>query len=170
MLLTPSPGSSLGVQPLKDSEVNPFQLLQTLKASFPARPGSIHSCCFCAVQELDPLIRVQTEQQLHDAAIVKYRGSRCIQGALNGCALFQEFISLLVRELNTRGYDANSPVAHIIPERWVCQLHSMASLSPDGLQRMRVIWKSSKDQLPLISLRHPEGPYPMYWLTAEESM
>ena len=170
MSSTISPGSSLEVQWLKDSEVNPFQLLQTLRASFPARPGSIHSCSFCAVQELDPLIKVQIEEQLYDVAIIKYRGLRCIQGAINGCALFQEFISLLVRELNTRGYDANSPAAHIDPERWVCQLHTMISVFPDDLQRIGATWKSSKDQLPPISSHNSESPYSVYWLTTEESM
>ena len=170
MSLTLSPGSSLKVQPLKDSEVNPFQLLQTLRASFPVRPGSIHSCTSCAVQELEPLVKVQIEEQLYDVAIIKYRGLRCIQGALNGCALFQERISLLVRELNARGYDANSPAAHIDPERWVCQFHTMVSLFPDDLQRIGATWKSTKDQLPPISSHHPESPLSVYWLTTEQSM
>ncbi|KAH7230880.1 heterokaryon incompatibility protein-domain-containing protein [Fusarium tricinctum] len=108
------------------------------------------------------------ETQLHNAAIIKYRGSRCIQGAINGCALFQEFIAHLVRELKARGYNEDNSAARIDPERWVCQLYSMDPISFDKLQRVRITWKSSKDQLPLVSPYHPERPRSVYWLTAEE--
>ncbi|KAF4459941.1 HET-domain-containing [Fusarium albosuccineum] len=116
--------------------------------------------------ELDPLIRTRGSE-LDASTILKFRGSRVIEGASNGCTLYQEFLTLLGKELNARGYqiDGNSAPS-IRPERWICELRSQDLVK---LQFIEASWQSSKDELPPISpCPQRNKPFETYLLTAEE--
>lgn len=75
--------------------------IQTSVAS--TRPETIHSCDFCAVQEIDPDLKSRGDDSA--VCVIKYRGSRVLDGALKGCAFFQELITHLEPILKANGYE-----------------------------------------------------------------
>ena len=70
----------------------------------------IHSCSFCYVQEIDPHISRVKEvgYDLSSGTVVRYRGSRVLEGALNGCTFFKDVLGLLESILVAPGYEQGS--------------------------------------------------------------
>ena len=86
----------------------------------PALPETIHSCGFCYVQEIDPGLNNRDGQWSSTA--LKYRGSRVLDGASNGCVLFQDILRSLETILGAYGYEQGSSSVNFLPENWVYQL------------------------------------------------
>ncbi|KAI3320521.1 hypothetical protein HD806DRAFT_506649 [Xylariaceae sp. AK1471] len=83
----------------------------------------IHSCRFCSVQEIDIGMRLQNTARFLDGTIVKYRGSNVLDGASNGCALFQRMEISLKNLIDTySGKAENPPITKINLDNWICEL------------------------------------------------
>jgi hypothetical protein len=83
-----------------------------------------HSCSFCSVQEIDPHIsRVkETGSDLSSGTVVRYRGSRVLEGALNGCTFFKDTLDLLESILVAHGYRQGSASPEFRPQNWIYEL------------------------------------------------
>ncbi|KAM5385657.1 hypothetical protein ACJZ2D_000856 [Fusarium nematophilum] len=138
-----------------------FELVRTAPEPSP----TIHSCHFCSAQEIDPLIQIA--DKIHHVGTVKYRASRVIHGASQGCALFRELLRLLVKDIRMRGYDDDKASQHdILPDRWVCLLSLDANEDPEWVE---ITWESAEDELPSEDdLFFQIQPEEVYLITAEE--
>lgn len=89
----------------------------------PSFPESIHTCSFCSVQELDPGIeRKRTVDNLSSGTLIRYRGSRVRDGALEGCAFFKNAFDSLQSILITHEYEQGSDSTRFRPENWIYDL------------------------------------------------
>lgn len=123
-------------------------LIKNARAS--TRPGTIHSCQLCNVQELDPLLYVDADDHivLEPRCVVKYRGTTVLEGVPKGCDLFQELITQLESTLQQRGYgDGSGCVLEFRPQKWICKLRFHSRL-----QWALIEWESVAGELPAMSL------------------
>lgn len=132
----------------------------------PSLPGSIHSCSFCYVQELDPgLTRKPTAGDLSSGTVIKYRGSRVLDGASNGCAFFKDVFAPLEAILSTYAYQQGSDSPRFRPENWVYEL--FFSNHTGYLETAMGTWECAKGELPG-DTQQPKQNYSDYIVLAYE--
>lgn len=129
--------------------------------------GKIHSCSFCCVQEIDPSMKTLIHEP-NVGSIVKYRGSRVLDGASNGCAFFQDMITYLEPILKSHGCrDGSASARKFQPEKWICMFFLSEHLG--AMEMVWAQWTCAKDELPGIN----EGfdrTMATYWVMACKGM
>lgn len=120
--------------------------LMTQVSRLPGHHGKIHSCSFCSVQEIDPTIKTFIHEP-NEGSIVKYRGSRVLDGASKGCAFFQDMITYLEPILKSHRYgDGSASARKFQPENWTCVLFLSEYLG--AMEYVWAQWTCAKDELP----------------------
>jgi hypothetical protein len=125
-----------------------LQSEEGFELAIPGLPETIHSCSFCYVQELDPSLKRTrtTSDDLSSGTAVRYRGSRVLDGASNGCAFFKDTHSSLESILNAHGYEQGSASPNFRPENWIYEL--FFSDHTGRLETARGEWRCAKGELP----------------------
>jgi hypothetical protein len=119
----------------------------TDRNTLPDPLGIIHSCSFCYVQEIDPAFSRKL-YHLSSGTSIKYRGSRVVEGASNGCAFFQVALSSLHAILNEHRHinDTASPLFR--SENWTYELFFFLANKTGKFERAKGQWACAEGELP----------------------
>lgn len=130
-------------------------------------PGLIHSCSFCSVQELDPSVELKREvnDDLFSGTLIRYRGPRIRDGALQGCAFFKDAFDSLQSILETHEHEQTSDSPRFRPENWIYELYFIDYT--DRLETARGTWKCAMGEL-AGDVRHPKQKEPYYFVLAHQ--
>lgn len=115
----------------------------------------MHSCSACFIQEIDPKAgRKGNGLDQSSGTIVRYRGSRVLEGALNGCDFFKHILDPLEFILIAHGYEQGSASPNFRPENWIYELF-FSSYYTEHLETANGRWMCAKGELPGVT-GHPE--------------
>lgn len=142
-----------------------FQPGEDLEMSNSSFPGLIHSCSFCNVQELDPSMERnwKVNDDVFSGTLIRYRGSRIRDGALEGCAFFKEAFDSLQSILETHENEETSDSPRFRPENWTYEL--FFSEYAERLETARGTWRCAMGEL-RGDVRHPEQKERSYFVLA----
>jgi hypothetical protein len=134
-------------------------LVTSAQTTSPPTPFyQIHCCEFCQVQEIDPSLREQTNKWMGPTIknSVRYRGTRIIHGASNGCDFFKHCLGVLEPILKSNGYEQGSNCSDFKPVNWIYKISFIISERKKILLSAHGEWSCVKGELPKGA--HTRGP------------
>lgn len=147
-----------------EESTQPGKDLEMPSSSF---PGLIHSCSFCNVQELDPSMERKkgVNDDLFSGTLIRYRGSRIRDGALEGCTFFKDAFDSLQSIFETHEHEQAGDSPGFRPENWIYEL--FFSNYTKRLETARGTWRCAVGELQG-DMRHPEQKERSYLVLACE--
>jgi hypothetical protein len=149
----------------------PHLILDRREDARPTVPDTamIHSCSFCYVQEIDPHISKakEVDDDLSSGTVVNYRGSRVLEGVLNGCTFFKDILGPLESILVAHGYEQGSASPNFRPQNWIYEL-----FFTDYTRRLESAtgdWRCAKGEL-LGDTQHPRQETSTFLALAYQGM